>query len=192
VNHLHLLRGALRGYLRTLPPIYPTEPIERFLTVSDEVTVIRGRINHLPEQITNKSAAKGSVPPLLGVIAYCLVDYTREQDDAPSAAKQVYVVSLLGGAMTHSTHDWPVPNPAGRDPIGVPVDLIEFSSLKSRVSLTKCIEAIWNMDTYFDDVVRADCAAQATRAASDKGIGVQELLAPQDELPMPVLKFGGN
>jgi hypothetical protein len=189
INHVHMLRGALLGFTRTLPRGFPIQPIEAFLKASEEARNIRRDINHIPELMGAKAALKGNVPPLFGAISYCLVAYEKSNPVPPPRAEKLYVVSLIGGALTADAHAWPVPNPVGHD-LRFPVDFVEFTASQHRVDLSALVRDLGSLNSYFEDVIRAHVVAEAKRIAAERNLSVDALLAPQDEKPMPYLTLG--
>jgi hypothetical protein len=190
VNHTHMLRGALRGLLKTVPTDFPANPIKTFLKATEAAYKIRNELNHLIDQIGNKAKTSSGAHPLLGNLGYCVVQYDKTHPGLPSEPIYIHAVMVMGGAWT-GDHIWQGVNPLGRGDFTFPVDCIEFSSGKETLDISKLVKSdIPSLNLYFETEFKKIAITIATNFAMTHGIAVEAALAPQVEGPVPTLRFG--
>jgi len=185
INQAHLLRELTIQFKKTVDKGFEVSALEDFIKDSESVKVIRDKINHIPEQVSNLAKKKGNLSPMTGVLSYCLFDYKKDDPKLPMDDQPItlHVVSMRAGSMTHDTIEWPIDNPLG-NAITFPVDALQFiafnTDLKSLVRLTKIYQDTDKLRMYFNTVIRASCLQSAAQIAALEGHDLKTIMKPQD------------
>ncbi|WP_373018975.1 hypothetical protein [Thiomicrorhabdus sp.] len=147
--------------------------IERFLDVTGSVPNMRNGMDHLPENISNKAAKKGSVIPVYGVFSFGKF----ELEDEGVNVDDCMIYTMTAGSLTHSSHKWPVANLSSGKILDLPVGMFEFTAFDSTLDISALVRHLREIVHLFDTSVRAHVESQIREQSEQKGLDSESLMS---------------
>lgn len=175
VDQLHAVRQLV-----TPPTGTPAGPAtQRFLDAAEPATLLRNKMDHLKNNLSNLSAKKGERYPLFGAISYVLSN--------PDPQSGGLLMTVSSGAL-HGGDLFPAVNPAGRS-YSTPVGLLQLSAFYLTFEFSPALAALQDYLAITEAGTEKKMRA-AAEAEAEKGVHtVEELLAHLGGSPVVAMAF---
>lgn len=175
VDQLHAVRQLV-----TPPRGIPAGPAtQRFLDAAEPATLLRNKMDHLRNNLSNLSAKKGERYPLFGAISYVL------SNTDPQSGGLLMTVS--SGAL-HGGDLFPAVNPAGRS-YSTPVGLLQLNAFDFTFEFSPALAALQDYLAITEVSAEKKMRAAAEVEAAKGVHTVEELLVHLGGSPVVAMVF---